>query len=137
MPDFRTENILDKSSLKILLADDNMLNQRLLSVNLKRMGYSVDCVSNGHEAVDAYKAHPYDVILMDVMMPFMDGCQAAEQIRIHEQAEGLAKSVILSLSSAGVDTDIERCTQCGMDGSLPKPFSVEEFDNILAKYIKA
>lgn len=121
-----------KKPMSILLVEDNILNQKLMYFNFTKMGFSLKTVNNGLEAVDEYRSCYYDFILMDVMMPIMDGYQATEEIRKIEK-ETLKKSFIIGLTSNVYDSDREKCLDAGMDEFMPKPFDIDNFITILEK----
>ena len=79
----------DQKSLKILVVEDNMINQRLIMATLKKMGHQTDCAINGEIAVTKYQENRYDAILMDIMMPVMDGVTACKEIRKLEKEAGI------------------------------------------------
>jgi CheY-like chemotaxis protein/two-component sensor histidine kinase len=117
----------------ILLAEDNLVNQKVTSQMLKKMGFDVDIASNGEEALAAWKCKKYDVILMDCHMPVMDGLQATRMIRMEED---VGHTPILALTA---DVMTERKAEClaeGMDGFMSKPIRMDELRRELLKYIK-
>ncbi|KIN99259.1 hypothetical protein M404DRAFT_155633 [Pisolithus tinctorius Marx 270] len=110
----------------ILLAEDNMVNQKLAVKILEKYGHSVEIAENGSLAVDAFKARvqqnkPFDIILMDVSMPFMGGMEATELIRAYEARVGLLRTPIVALTAHAMIGDRERCLQAGMDDHITKP----------------
>ncbi|MCG9630271.1 response regulator [Vibrio sp. Isolate30] len=120
-PKEEVESIVAKSE-KILLVEDNRVNQKVASVMLKKAGYSYEIADNGQIAVDMYrKDNSYDVILMDCMMPVKDGFAATREIREHEQSFGLNKTPIIALTASVIDDDIQKCYDSGMDGYVAKP----------------
>lgn len=120
-PKEEVENIVAKSE-RILLVEDNRVNQKVASVMLKKAGYAYEIADNGQIAVDMYrKDNSYDVILMDCMMPVKDGFTATREIREHEQSFGLNKTPIIALTASVIDDDIQKCYDSGMDGYVAKP----------------
>ena len=109
-------------ALRILLAEDNQVNQWVAIQMLERMGHAVTVVSNGREALERSDAEPFDLILMDIQMPEMDGVEATAQIRKREQQTG-AHLPIIAMTAHTVKGDRERFLQQGMDGYVPKPVS--------------
>ncbi len=117
--------------LKILLAEDNVVNQKVALRLLERLGYSADVVENGLEAVAAVQRQPYDLVLMDVQMPEMDGLEASRRIK---QGGAIASSPrIIALTADAMQGDRERCLAAGMDDYITKPISVEALVAALSK----
>jgi CheY-like chemotaxis protein len=114
----RTEEA--RRALRILVAEDNPVNQLLARKLLETRGHDVDVVSDGRRAVEAVGAGGYDLVLMDVQMPEMDGYEAARRIR----ANG-GRLPIVAMTANAMEGDRERCLESGMDGYLSKPVSVE------------
>ncbi|RMG66332.1 MAG: response regulator [Bacteroidetes bacterium] len=117
--------------LSILVAEDNLVNQRLIRRTLQRFGYEILLAENGRQAVDLMRQQPVDLIFMDVQMPEMDGLQATRAIR------GLSlpvPPVIVAMTANAMEGDREACLQVGMDDYLAKPFRVHEVEQILRKY---
>jgi signal transduction histidine kinase/ActR/RegA family two-component response regulator len=112
--------------VRILLAEDNPANQLLAAKLLSRRGHKVNVVSTGLEALEAWEAGEFDLILMDDQMPLMDGVEAVRQIRAREASTHRKRTAIVSLSASAMVGDLERFLASGMDGYLAKPFSAEE-----------
>ena len=108
------------SSLNVLLAEDNRVNQKLAVGILEQLGHQVTVANNGHEAVELYQSRPFDVVFMDVEMPVMDGFDAVRQIRRHEVDTG-QHIPIIAMTAHAMQGDRERCLDAGMDDYLPKP----------------
>jgi signal transduction histidine kinase/DNA-binding response OmpR family regulator len=109
---------------KILVAEDNVVNQRVAVGLLSRRGHDVTVVSNGLQALDAVTRERFDVVLMDVQMPEMDGFEATAAIRVLERATGRHVRII-AMTAHALTGDSERCLQHGMDGYVSKPFSAQ------------
>ncbi|HYL78054.1 MAG TPA: response regulator [Bryobacteraceae bacterium] len=115
------QNAQSSRPLSILLAEDNPMNQKLATRLLEKRGHSITTVCNGKQAIEALEAGCFDVVLMDVQMPEMDGWMATQVIRQRERGTG--KHVpILALTAHAMKRDQELCTEAGMDGFLSKPF---------------
>ncbi len=116
--------------LRILLAEDNVVNQKLAVRMLEQMGYRADIVSNGLEAVDSIERQSYDVILMDVQMPEMDGLDATRSIRKLTIA---IQPRIVAMTANAMQGDREMCMAAGMDDYISKPIRVHELVQALEK----
>jgi PAS domain S-box-containing protein len=120
-------------SLRVLLVEDNLVNQRLMERLLERRGHSVKVVGDGVAAVEACEREPFDLIFMDMQMPRMDGFEASAAIR-RLAKPGAPRVPIIALTAHALKGDRERCLAAGMDGYLSKPVMLEELDEILAKF---
>ena len=122
-----SSTLLDKSKsakdLRILLAEDNPVNRRMAFLMLKKLGYKADSVANGREVLQALERQSYDLILMDVQMPEMDGLEATKEIRRLWPSCGPR---ILALTAHAIAGDREKCLEVGMDGYLCKPINLED-----------
>ena len=110
--------LAERHPLRILIAEDNLVNQKVTRKQLKRLGYRADVVASGAEAVKALQRHAYDVVLMDVNMPEMDGLEATREIR--EGATG-AEPHIIAMTASAMEQDRERCLAAGMNDYVAKP----------------
>ncbi|MBL8849724.1 MAG: response regulator [Planctomycetaceae bacterium] len=119
--------------LRILVADDNFINQRLAQIVLTQAGYSVVLAGDGDEAVQLFMTRDFDVILMDVSMPRMDGYAATQTIRELESVTG-GRMPIIALTANSLDEDRERCLDAGMDGFLVKPLERDALTATLARF---
>lgn len=117
---------MNYDSCRILLVDDNPLNQKLLRLTLARYGFNIELADNGEQAIELYLNNKYDLVLMDVMMPGMDGIETTQRIREIEVESG-NRTFIFSLSANTMDSDRKRCLESGMDEYLVKPFNVDDF----------
>jgi len=114
-------NLGEQHPLTILLAEDNPVNQRVATLMLQRLGYGVDVAANGREAVEAVMERVYDLVLMDVQMPEMDGLQAAREICALNKARGRARPRIVAMTANATTGDRDLCLAAGMDEFLAKP----------------
>ena len=120
-------------SLHILLAEDNLVNQRLVTRLLEKRGHRVVAAVNGREALEALEKDAYDLVLMDLQMPEMDGMEALAKIREKEAVHGGHQPVV-ALTAHALKGDVERGLSAGMDGYLTKPIRLEELDEMLGRY---
>jgi two-component system sensor histidine kinase/response regulator len=116
--------------LKILLAEDNLMNQTLATGILSRYGHKLTIANNGCEAIDAYQDEHFDVILMDVQMPVMDGFAATAEIRKLERSNG-RRTPIVAMTAHAMQGDRERCIEAGMDEYLSKPIRAKQLVQII------
>lgn len=119
-----------KENLNILLVEDNILNQRITTFSLKKFNHTVDIANNGLEAVNKYRDNNYDVILMDIMMPVMDGLEATSQIRKYEIEVGKAHTPVIAITANTLDNDRDKCIETGMDEYMAKPFDMNRLNEI-------
>jgi PAS domain S-box-containing protein len=124
-------------SLRVLAAEDNSVNQLVLRTLLQQVGLDPVIVPDGAAAVQAWREHPWDVILMDVQMPVMDGPTATRTIRAEEAASGRPRTPILALTANAMAHQVEDYMAAGMDGLVPKPIRVEELFDALQAVIDA
>ncbi len=122
------------ASLQILVAEDNAVNQKLIVRLLEKRGHSVQVVPNGREAVEIFGEQAFDLVLMDMQMPVMDGFEATSEIRKREKLDGI-RLPIIALTAYAMKGDRERCLSAGMDGYLTKPIRSNELDDVLNHYI--
>jgi len=109
-------------NLKILLAEDNKINQRLASFTFKQLGFICDIASNGQEALEMHQQNLYDLVLMDMEMPVMNGLEATRQIRAFEKASGQQHRVfIVALTANDISDKKNDCLEAGMDDFMEKP----------------
>jgi signal transduction histidine kinase/CheY-like chemotaxis protein len=122
-----------RASLSVLLAEDNLINARLASRLLEKMGHQVTHVVNGREAVSALDAGAFDVVLMDTQMPELDGVEATRLVRAREAARGLRRVPIVALTANAMKGDDAICYEAGMDGYLTKPIERERLKEFIER----
>jgi len=121
-------------SLKILLAEDNPINQKVALISLQKWGHSVSLAKTGAEAVEAYRRQRFDLIFMDVQMPEMDGLETTRKIRKLEQKIN-KRTPIVAMTAHAMKGDKEKCLQAGMDDYLTKPISNDNLIEKINKYV--
>lgn len=129
---------VDISGVKVLMAEDNDVNTEIARFFLERMGVEVTSVTNGSEAVEAFKrSEPryYDLILMDIMMPVLDGHEASKMIRELPRSDA-ATIPIIAMSANAFQDDIKQSRAIGMNDHLAKPFSSDQLVAVIGKYIR-
>ena len=114
----------DSLPLKIAVAEDNMANQRVIKVMLRRLGWESEFAENGRELLDLVRNKDYDLIFMDVQMPLMDGLEATRQIRAGDAGEGLKDVKIIALTANALSGDEARCLESGMNAYMTKPLKL-------------
>ena len=128
------DRLADRLPLQILLADDNLINQKVALRLLRQMGYAADVAGTGREALAAIERQRYDVVFMDVQMPEMDGIEAARRIRLLESADPTRQPVtIVAMTANAMLGDREKCLKAGMDDYLPKPVRPEAMQEMILR----
>jgi CheY-like chemotaxis protein len=131
-------HMAERMPLRVLLCDDNAVNQRVASRILQQMGYRPDIAGNGFEALAACKANHYDLIFMDVMMPGMGGLEATREIRKLESNWGFqigrTSAIIVAMTASAMQGDRERCIAAGMNDYIAKPVKPEELRGIVERW---
>jgi len=122
--------IQDVQDIKILLAEDGIVNQKVAILILKKLGYHADIVSNGVEVLERLEQQDYDVILMDIQMPEMDGLTATRLIRQSDKKQ----PHIIALTANVLEKDRQLCMEAGMNNFIHKPIIIEELDNVLSQF---
>jgi two-component system sensor histidine kinase/response regulator len=123
-----------RQTLSFLVAEDNAVNQRLIARLLEKRGHSVALAQNGREALQTLEQRHFDIILMDVQMPVMDGFETTKLIREKEKASGTHMPII-ALTAHAMQGDEERCLACGMDGYVTKPIKLEELFSVMENVV--
>ena len=124
--------------MKILLVEDNLMNQKVVMFNLKKLNCDITPVSNGKEALEIFKNNSYDLILMDIMLPEMNGYEITTEIRKFEKLREVKNPVtIIALTANTYENDKEKCISVGMNEYLSKPFSAQQLIKTIEKFIPA
>lgn len=128
--------VKDKSSCNVLIAEDNVVNQKVILYILHKLGIKADLATTGIEAVSAMSERPYDLILMDCQMPEMDGFEATKEIRHFEKSHSASKKVpIIAMTANAMPGDREKCLLSGMDDYLKKPLHLADIEGIISQHI--
>ncbi len=120
---------------RILLVEDNLINQKISRITLEKKGCKPDVAVNGKEGLEKFIRQPYDLVLMDIQMPVMDGLEATRKIRAFEKQQGNRHAFIIALTANATETDRKKAMKAGMDGFIAKPFHPEELFKILQGFI--
>ena len=121
------------AALRALAAEDNDINAEIIQIMLGKLGFEVDRVSDGKQAVDYVGAHEYDIVLMDLQMPVMDGLEACRAIRDREKATG-KRVHIVALTAFATASDRQRAVLAGMDAYIPKPLTFAKLQEFIAQW---
>ncbi|MEQ1626870.1 MAG: response regulator, partial [Nitrospira sp.] len=120
------------TGMKILLAEDNIINQKVAVRMFERLGHRVDVVANGLEAIEALSRIAYDLVFMDCQMPEMDGFEATADIRRRET--GARHTIVIAMTANAMQGDRERCLQAGMDDYVTKPITTESLAAVFERW---
>ena len=123
-----------EKALKSFLAEDNLINQKVAIRTLNSAGYEVDAVMNGEQAVRAYTQYNYDLVLMDVQMPEVDGFAATKMIRAMQEPKN--KVPIIAITAHALIGDREKCIEAGMDEYVAKPVVAREIIRLIDHFLK-
>lgn len=126
---------LDYKNKKVLIAEDNPNNQKLMEVILNKLELSCTLANNGEEAIEAYRNDHFDLVLMDVNMPVLDGVQATKQLLKEQEEDNLYKAPIIALTANSIEGDREKYLEEGMDDYLSKPVNFKKLSEVLDKYL--
>ena len=136
-PKTRNERWSEEHPMRILVVEDEPNNQVLISRYLKKFGYASTIAGNGIEAIENLKSGSYDMVLMDVQMPKMDGCTATRKIRSGEAGEKNKDVYIAAITAYAMASDRDRCIDAGMNDYLSKPIRAEEIKSLLQRTFEA
>ena len=132
LKDVNQEQLKKRNRIKVLLVEDDVINQRFTKMILDNQGFVVDTASNGKTGLEKYKLAKYDLILMDIRMPVMDGLTASKKIREYEDDQDFDNPVpIIALSAETYSDDLSVLLSVGIDYYIKKPFNFETFINLL------
>lgn len=122
--------------MKILLVEDNLMNQKVVMFNLKKLNLEIAPAVMGSEAIELFKNNQFSLVLMDIMLPEMDGYQITQAIREMEKQNNVENPVpIIALTANTYDNDKEKCFDAGMNDYLSKPFTSKQLIDMIAKYL--
>ena len=127
----------DDGALRLLAAEDNPTNQQVLAAVLGSLGIEVHIVPDGREAVQAWRTGTYDLILMDIQMPVMDGITAASTIRDAERATGRRRTPIVALTANALTHQVEEYLAVGMDAHVAKPIEIAKLYDAISAVLNA
>jgi len=133
-PQKTTQPKIELTNVRILVAEDNPINQRLIRTTLEQFGAVVTLASNGKEALELRKQNDYDIIFMDIQMPVMNGIEATKEILHYEQEHQLPHIPIVALTANALAGDRERYLEAGMDNYMPKPINIPELRKMIELY---
>jgi CheY-like chemotaxis protein len=125
-----------KQDMHILLVEDNEITQRLVLFTIKKLGVACDVASNGQEAVEMHLQKSYDIILMDMYMPVLDGLKATQQIRENENLTGKKPAYIVALTANSLADKKEICLEAGMDDMVEKPLRAAKLMDIIERIVE-
>lgn len=117
--------------MRILVAEDNIINQKIIRIILDRSDCDYEIAQDGNEALNQYQSGAFDLILMDCQMPHLDGIQAAQKIREFESTQKMQRCCIIAMTANAMKGDKEKCLSAGMDDFLAKPFKSQQLTEIL------
>jgi CheY-like chemotaxis protein len=128
------DTLASRLPLRLLLADDNAVNQKVASMLLLRLGYRADVAGNGVEVMRALQSKTYDLIFLDVQMPEMDGYETARRVTEQWAATPAARPRMIAMTGNAMQGDRERCLEAGMDDYISKPVRVDELRDMLERW---
>jgi PAS domain S-box-containing protein len=123
-----------RANARVLVAEDNAINQLVAKEMIRRLGYECDVVANGAEALEALRLRRYAAVLMDCYMPEMDGFAATRELRARERAAGVAHTPVIAMTALAMAEDRERCTESGMDDYVSKPVNLTALGSTLERW---
>ena len=138
VPQLVTRHLLkdEQTPLDVLLVEDHPINQKLATNLLERWGHRVTLAENGKLAVEVMRGRRFDIVLMDMMMPVMDGLEATRQIRVAEMENSVPRTPIIAMTANAMQGDRENCLEVGMDDYIAKPIKSQNLQQLLRQYAK-
>ena len=127
------KNLANLFPLKILVAEDNDINQRIVRMIFEKIGYLITMVSDGKEVIDILRKESFDLIFMDIQMPNIDGFEATSAIRFNTN---ILQPIIIAMTASAMAGDKQNCLSAGMDDYVSKPIRLEDIRNIITKWGK-
>jgi|AntAceMinimDraft_15_1070371.scaffolds.fasta_scaffold04585_5 CheY-like chemotaxis protein len=129
--------VTSTSDTRVLVVDDNLLNRKLVCAILKNYDLKYDIAENGKIALDLFLTHKYNLVLMDIQMPIMNGIDCTSKIRKHERESNIqSPTPIIAVTAFVLENDKENCFNAGMNEFIAKPFKAEDLVEIMSKYIE-
>ena len=125
----------ERQNIRILLAEDNMVNQKLATKMIEKLGYCIDVVGDGAKAIKALSSESYDLVLMDVQMPEVDGLEATRRIRDPDADVYDSRIPIIAMTAHAMKGDREKCIEAGMDDYISKPVDPQELSNVIKRQL--
>ena len=125
-------NMAEIAPVEILVVEDNPTNQQVVLMVLRALGYQPDMAENGRTGIDKVSSHRYDIILLDLQMPDIDGFEVARHIREHLNYQ----PVIVAITAGASPEDRQRCLDAGMDDYVMKPFKISQLKDVVLKYAR-
>lgn len=126
-------SIEENKTYQILLVEDNIFNQKVALIILKKMGYQVSIANDGLEAINALETNNYDIVLMDMQMPNLDGLEATQRIQSANSNVKNPQIPIIAMTANAMQGDRERCLQVGMNDYVSKPINIDDLQAVLKK----
>jgi CheY-like chemotaxis protein len=126
-------NMAELAPVEILVVEDNPTNQQVVLMVLRALGYQPDTAENGRTAIEKVSSHRYDLILLDLQMPDLDGFQVAHHIRTHLNYQ----PIIVAITAGASPEDRQRCLEAGMDDYVMKPFKISQLKDVVVKYARS
>jgi CheY-like chemotaxis protein len=123
------------NGVRVLVVEDNEINRKFAEALLRKLGCTHKSVVNGREGLEALERDAYDVVLMDCMMPEMDGYEATLRLRAREQTTGSPRIPVIALTASASSEDLNKCMAAGMDDYLSKPYTVDALKAKLARWV--